>query len=110
MNFSISALLKRHAFLLFVALVFIGVVAHLFTLPFSPVHWLDEVHIGEIARGGIGVKSTDWNVVMSPVNADFDNQSWAFYWFGGYFSELGYQLFGHCGARVFALFFHVLST
>lgn len=74
MNFSIVDLLKRHAFLLLAALVFIGVVAHLFTLPFSPIHWIDEVQICEIARGGIGEKSTDWTIQMCPINDDIDDK------------------------------------
>lgn len=102
--------LARHSLLIFVALLLFGVLLHATTLSFSPLHWVDEVQINEIGRGGAFMDNREWDMVLFGDGSWIPQQSWAIYYLGGLIQEAGYQMFGHIGPRVMSLICLVLCV
>lgn len=90
-------------------LLVVGIALHLVTLSYSPVPWQDEVQVVEIGQGGVGEKTSGWNMCMTG-NEEFDKQAWALYYLGGLGEELFYQMFGRFGPRLFTLIGLFLAT
>ncbi len=84
------------------AVVFLGMAMHAVTMPYSPVHWIDDVMINEGARGGILHKDADWSMVWFPDEAR-NQKSWLINYFGSWVLEVGYQMFGHLGPRILTM-------
>ena len=95
--------IRSHSIALLVTLFLLGIVSHGVTLSYSPLHWIDEVQINEIAQGGIGKKQSSWSMCLLKTDGALDAQTWAVYYLGGACSELGYRLFGVVGPRVVML-------
>lgn len=95
--------IRSHSIALLVTLFLLGIVSHGVTLSYSPLHWIDEVQINEIAQGGIGKKQSSWSMCLLKTDGALDAQTWAVYYLGGACSELGYRLFGAVGPRVVML-------
>lgn len=93
---------QKHSSAIFIALIAIGMVAHVATIGYSPVHWMDEVIINEMGRGGVFHKQETWSMVWSPLPGANERPYGVFY-LGGMLLEWGYQLFGHLGPRIVSL-------
>ena len=92
-----------HSFLSLLVILCVGLVMHLTTIDISPVHWMDEIQISEIAKGGIGSKSIESSLCLLRTDGGMDKQSWALYWLGGWFHGVAYGIFGHIGPRIFQM-------
>lgn len=103
--------LKRPSFwaVAFFIVLVVGTALHLSTLTFSPVAWLDEVQIIEIAQGGVGEKTSGWSMCF-PARPEYQGRAWAVYYLGGALNELAYQSFGVWGPRSASLLGLVLSA
>lgn len=93
---------QRHSFAFFITLIVLGMAAHVATIEYSPVHWMDEVIINEMGRGGVFHKHETWSMVWSPL-LGANERPYGVYYLGGMLLEWGYQLFGHLGPRIVSL-------
>lgn len=72
---------------------------HLLTASYSPVHWMDEVQIADIAWNGVSEKSSPSSLCMISEDGTPNKMSWAIYYVGGVVHEASYCLMGHAGPR-----------
>lgn len=101
---------KTRVGLVFGCILFLGIALHCLTLSYSPLPWIDEVQIQEIAHGGVGEKTSSWNMTLVHDDGQLDEQAWAMYYLGGYLSEQMYTLFGRSGGRALNLLLLTIST
>jgi hypothetical protein len=101
---------KENVFVCFFTVMLIGILIHSITLSYSPISWMDEVQIKEIARGGIFQKVSDWDMALVKNNGQLNSQSWAIYYIGGWFANLSCFLLGDSGARIINLLWLLVST
>ena len=101
--------LCAHAGAVFWSLVAASMLIHAMTMSYSPVHWIDDVMINEIARGGLFHKDSDWSLVWNPIAAA-SHKPWTVMYLGGLVLEIGYQLFGHLGPRVLTMGWLLILT
>ena len=102
--------IKKNFFVFYVVFIVLCMIMHWTTIEYSPLPWIDEIQINEIARGGVFSKSSDWNMSIVRSDGSLDRQSWALYYLGGGASEFGKYLFGNLGNRVLNLILLLIST
>lgn len=97
------SVLRKHSLLTLIIVILMCSCAHLMTVDISPVHWMDEIQIAEIAHGGVGSKSVDASLCLINDDGTPNKQTWALYWFGGWFHDYAYSIGGHVGPRILQL-------
>lgn len=104
-----KTVLERKAFLILATLFVVGLAATCVVLPWSYVHWIDDVMINEFGRFPIGAHQFEWNMNWYPFAVQNSQTSVPFY-LGGALLEIGYRLFGEIGPRCLVFSIFVLSV
>lgn len=99
----------RHAFRVLLTLFVVGLAFTCYVLPFSYVHWIDDVMINEFGRFPIGAHTLDWNMNWYQ-NRLLNSQTATPYYLGGALVEMAYRLLGETGPRMLMFTCFVLST
>jgi hypothetical protein len=105
MSMLLRSLYSHRVGLLWIAFA-VAAMVHFSVIKFCWVDWFDNVVINEIARGGVGVKTSEWTV-HGYGDKMLDSQAWAQFYVGSLFVEYAYQLMGHYGPRYLMWAFHL---